>query len=106
MRLVWCLLPMGARSTAEHTRLMRARDTTSLGAWQGSMGWLRRREHGGGPALLYVTCGVTTLVVLAITLLALTERPWMLGVAFMALALAVAVLTGFLALMLTDRDGL
>jgi hypothetical protein len=70
------------------------------------MGWLRRREHRGGPALLYVTCGVTTLVVLAITLLALTERPWMVGVAFMALALAVGVLTGFIALMLTDRDGL
>jgi hypothetical protein len=30
----------------------------------------------------------------------------MVGVAFMALALAVAILTGFIALMLTDRDGL
>jgi hypothetical protein len=70
------------------------------------MGWLRRREHAGAPALLYVTSLVTTLVVLAITLLALTEQSWMVGAAFIALALAVAVLTGFIALMLTDREGL
>jgi hypothetical protein len=53
-----------------------------------------------------VTCGVTTAVVLAITLLALTEEPWMVGIAFIALAIAVATLMGFIALMLTDRDGL
>jgi hypothetical protein len=85
---------------------MRARDTSSPGAWQGRTGWLRRRERGGGPALLYVTCGVTTAVVLAITLLAVSAWPWMVGVAFVVLALAVAVLMGFIALMLTDRDGL
>lgn len=66
---------------------------------------MRRRELGGGPALLYMTCGVTTLVVLAITLLALTERPWMVAVSFIALTFAVAALMGFIALMLTDRDG-
>jgi hypothetical protein len=84
---------------------MRARDTTSPGAWQGWTAWLRRRDQGGGPALLYVTCGVTAVVVLAITLLALTEQPWMVGIAFIALAIAVATLMGFIALMLTDRDG-
>ncbi|HEX6460385.1 MAG TPA: hypothetical protein VF032_15805 [Thermoleophilaceae bacterium] len=84
---------------------MRARDTSSAGAWQGWTSWLRRREHRGGPALLYVTCGVTSLVVLAITLLAVTGHSWMVGVAFIALMLAVAALMGVLALMLTDRDG-
>ena len=96
---------MGGESASDHTRPMRARDTTSPGAWQGGIGWLRRREHGGGPALLYVTTSVTTLVVLAITLLALTEQPWMVGVSFIALVVATAVLTGFIALMLSDRDG-
>jgi hypothetical protein len=97
---------MGGAGDRDHTRLMRARDRSSPGAWQGWTGWLRRREHGGGPALLYVTSGVTTLVVLAITLLALTEQHWMVGVAFITLVFSVAVLTGFIALMLTDQDGL
>lgn len=97
---------MGAAGDGGDTHRMRATDTSSPGAWQGWTTWLRRREHGGGPALLYVTCVVTTVVVLAITLLALVEQPWMVGIAFIALAFAVAVLTGFIALMLTDRDGL
>jgi hypothetical protein len=97
---------MEAAGDLGHTRLMRARDTSSPGASQGWTGWLRRREQGGGPALLYVTIGVTALVVLAITLLALTEQFWMVGVAFIALAFSVTALTGFIALMLTDRDGL
>jgi hypothetical protein len=97
---------MGAAPAGEHTGLMRARDTSLPGAWQGWTGWLRRREHGGGPALLYVTCGVTTAVVLAITLLAVSAWPWMVGVAFLVLALAVAALMGFIALMLADREGL
>jgi hypothetical protein len=97
---------MGAAGDFDHTRLMRERDTSSPGAWQGWTGWLRRREQRGGPALLYVTSGVTTLVVLAITLLALTEQHWMVGVAFITLAFSVAVLTAFIALMLADRDGL
>jgi hypothetical protein len=97
---------MGVVADVDHTRLMRARDTSSPGAWQGWTDWLRRREQGGGPALLYVTTGVTTLVVLAITLLALSEQQWMVGVAFIALAFSVAILTAFIALMLTDQDGL
>jgi|SRR5690242_8640422 len=97
---------MGALLAGEHTLLMRARDTSSAGAWQGWTSWLRRREHGGGPALLYVTCGVTAIVVLAITLLAVTEHLWMVGVAFVALVVAVAALMAFIALMLTDQDGL
>jgi hypothetical protein len=97
---------MGAPLAGEHTRLMRARDTSSAGAWRGWTSWLRRREHGGDPALLYVACGVTAVVVLAITLLAVTEHVWMVGVAFIALVVAVAALMGFIALMLTDRDGL
>jgi hypothetical protein len=52
-----------------------------------------------------VTCGVTSVVVLAITLLAVTELPLMVGVAFIALVLAVATLMGFIALMLTDPEG-
>jgi len=96
---------MGALLAGEHTRLMRATDTSSAGAWHGWASWLRRRDHGGGPALLYVTCGVTSVVVLAITLLAVTELSWMVGVAFIALVLAVAALMGFIALMLGDRDG-
>jgi hypothetical protein len=96
---------MGARSVGEHTRFMRARDTSSPGAWQGWTDWLRRRDQEGGPLLLYVTCGVTTVVVLAITLLALSAKPWMVGIAFIALAFAVVTLMGFIALMLTDRNG-
>jgi hypothetical protein len=69
------------------------------------MGWLQRRAEGGGPALLYVTGAVTTLVVLAITLLALTRQPWMVGVSFIALVFAAAALMGFIALMLADRGG-
>jgi hypothetical protein len=84
---------------------MRARDTSPGGAWQGWASWLRRRDHAGGPALLYMTCGVTSVVVLAITLLAATELALTVGVAFIALVLAVATLMGFIALMLTDRDG-
>ena len=84
---------------------MRARDTTSPGAWQGWRGWLQQRDAGGGPALLYVTCVATTVVVVAITLLAVTAQPWMVGVAFIALAFAVSAVTGFIALMLADRDG-
>src|SRR5690242_16447390 len=87
-RRFWGLLPMAATPAGDHTRLMRARDTSSPGAWQGWTGWLRRREDGGGPALLYVTCAVTTAVVLAITLLAVSAWTWMVGVAFMVLVLA------------------
>ncbi len=95
---------MGAPASGTQTRLMRARDTSS-GVWQGWRGWLQQRDADGGPALLYVTSVATTVVVLAITLLALNAQPWMVGVAFIALAFSVSALTGFIALMLTDRDG-
>lgn len=55
--------------------------------------------------MLYVTCAATTLVVLAITLLALTSEAWVIGVAFIALAFAVFAVTGFIGLMLGDNDG-
>ena len=47
----------------------------------------------------------TTVVVVAITLLALTNEPLMVGLAFIALVFAVSALMGFIALMLTDGDG-
>jgi hypothetical protein len=84
---------------------MRASDTTPAGEWRGTAGWLRRREHGGGPALLYVTGGVTTCVVLAITLLAIVDELWMVAVAVVVLGLSVTAVTAFIALMLRDRDG-
>lgn len=68
-------------------------------------GWLQRSDRAGGPALLYVTTGVTTCVVLAIALLAIVERAWMVGVAYLVLLLSIAALTGFIAVMLADRDG-
>jgi hypothetical protein len=92
------------RGTGEQTRLMRARGTSSEGAWRVVAGWLRRREPGGGPALLYVTGIVTTCVVLAITLLAVVDRAWMVGVAFIVLALSVAGLMGVIAALLADGD--
>jgi hypothetical protein len=84
---------------------MRARDTSSPGAWQGWRGWLQQRDGGGGPALLYVTCVATIVVVVAITLLALIAHSWMVGIAFIALALSVAAVMGLIALMLRDTDG-
>ena len=96
---------MGAWRAGTQTGHMRARDTSPQGAWRGWRGWLRQRDAGGGPALLYVTCIATTVVVLAIALLALNAQPWMIGVAFVALAFSVSAVTGFIALMLNDRDG-
>jgi hypothetical protein len=84
---------------------MRSRDTRSRGAWRDSAGWLQRRENAGGPALLYVTSAATGFVVLAITLLAVVEQLWMVGLAFIALVISIAALTGFIAVMLTDTDG-
>jgi hypothetical protein len=95
---------MGTSPTLAQTQVMRARDTQP-GAWQGWRGWLQQRDAGGGPALLYVTCVATTVVVFAITLLALTGQPWMVAVAFIAVVFAVFAVTGFIWLMLTDRDG-
>jgi Na+/melibiose symporter-like transporter len=95
---------MGAPRAGEHTRLMRARDTSSPGAWRALAGWLRRREPGGGPALLYVTGIVTTCVVLAITLLAVVDRTWMVAVAFIVLVLSVAALMGVIGALLADGD--
>jgi len=95
---------MGARPPSAQTRLMRARDT-SPGAWQGWRGWLQQRDAAGGPALLYVTAAATTVVVVAITLLALTNEPLMVGLAFIALVFAVSAVMGFIALMLADGDG-
>jgi len=95
---------MGARPCSAQTRPMRARDTTP-GAWQGWRGWLQQRDAAGGPALLYVTAAATTLVVVAITLLALTNEPLMVGLAFIALVFAVSAVMGFIGLMLTDGDG-
>jgi hypothetical protein len=74
-------------------------------AWRGAAGWLLRLEHSGGPALLYVTSAVTTLVVLAITVLAVVEEAWMAGLAFLVLVVAVAALTAFIGVMLTDTGG-
>jgi hypothetical protein len=96
---------MGAQPSSEQTRTMRARDTSTPGDWQGLRGWLQQRDARGGPALLYVTGIATTVVVLAITLLALNGEPWAVGIALVALALSVAAVTGFIALMLGDRDG-
>ena len=66
---------------------------------------MQQRDAAGGPALLYVTAAATTVVVVAITLLALTNEPLMVGLAFIALVFAVSAVMGFIALMLTDGDG-
>jgi hypothetical protein len=84
---------------------MRARDTSSpSGAWRGSAVWLGRRDGAGGPALLYLTGGLAAFVVLAITLLAVVEQAWMLGVALIVLALSIAALTGFIAVMIAGNE--
>jgi hypothetical protein len=67
--------------------------------------WLQRPERLGIPTLLYVTSAATALIVLVISALALTGHPWMVGVAFAALALAVTAVSSFMGLMLSDRDG-
>jgi len=67
--------------------------------------WLLRPERFGIPTLLYVTGIATAFIVIAISALAITGHAWMVGVAFAALAVAVAAVSGFMGLMLGDSDG-
>jgi hypothetical protein len=62
-----------------------------------------RAERAGYPALLLVSLLCLAIVVVPFLLLALVEATWMLVVAGLSIALAVAILSGGIAAALADR---